>query len=108
MSIPVGSLEIRMARLEGAYEQINVRLSDLSAELRAAPSAAAPRGERWPDRGSGREMRPGALPKADPRRAAQVSPEHSHRLHFTHGVAPRSGRGTPPAAPGIDPRRSPP
>ena len=34
MSIPVGSLEIRMARLEGAYEQINVRLSDLSAELR--------------------------------------------------------------------------
>ena len=42
MSIPVGSLEIRMARLEGAYEQINVRLSDLSAELQAEVGTTHP------------------------------------------------------------------
>src|SRR3990170_9104125 len=49
-------------------------------------SARAPREERWPDRGSGREMRLGALPKADPRRAAQVSPDRPDQIRVTQVV----------------------
>ena len=33
MSVPAESLDIRMARLEGAYEQINERLSELRGDV---------------------------------------------------------------------------